>query len=156
MNCKKKNVVVYGVILLICNSYLSNWLNSADAIEEPGFNIVFFFFFLPFFSYIGCKLLGVFFLCKFAESSQGWRQEEENHNIGHVLNVTRLLRNQASRTVHLWYAVFIDVSLTCIWRKEGSNEALDCILLECFISPTSAALCSKEHLAEGRFALLSF
>lgn len=88
MNCK--NVVVYGVILLICNNYLSNRLNSANATEPLRVCGVFgVFFFLNRVQTVTCFCLHV---CSgFAESSRGCKQGEENHNIGHVLNTAHLL-----------------------------------------------------------------
>lgn len=56
-----KNVVVYGVVLLTCNNCLSNRLNSANAIEELGFGLVWFGF-VVFFFLLLCANCWVLFL----------------------------------------------------------------------------------------------
>lgn len=68
MNCK--NVVVYGVTLLICNNYLSNQLNSANAIEKPGVGLLGVFF-------IVCKLGCSFNVCMFVRVQRAAGKERK-------------------------------------------------------------------------------
>lgn len=84
INCK--NVVVYGVTLLICNNYLNNRLNSANAVELLGdFCIV-------------CRLFAAFFrfacLYWLCSKEQRLSARKGNHNTGHALNAAPFLRTQ--------------------------------------------------------------
>lgn len=102
-----KNVVVYWVILLICNNYLSGQLNSDDAIEE--LLALLGFFVVVFLLYANCWVLYCLHVCTgFAESSRGCRQGKETTTSVMCWMLLMFPEIKPKQTIQAPYAVSIN------------------------------------------------